>query len=100
MAATSIVPQLNPAWRGRRPHCMGSVEPKPTGLENRQWPSRSFVGSNPTPAAHRPDSAWLSRCGGFQNQLKSCCLVRLRTGLGNRLPPQAGVARFERSPLR
>jgi hypothetical protein len=28
------------------------VEPNVTGLENRQWSSRSLVGSNPTPAAH------------------------------------------------
>ena len=27
------------------------VEPNPVGLENRQWSSRSLVGSNPTPAA-------------------------------------------------
>ena len=32
-----------------------------TGLENRQWSSRSLVGSNPTPAAHRAKAAWLSR---------------------------------------
>ena len=54
MAATSIVLQLNPRGgrgKGRRRPWMGSVEPKLTGLENRQWPSRSFVGSNPTPAA-------------------------------------------------
>ena len=56
------------------------------GLENRQWPSRSFVGSNPTPAAHASDSAWLSRFGGFQNRLDARCLFRMRTGLGNRVP--------------
>ena len=29
-------------------------------VENRQWPSRSFVGSNPTPPLTDPKPAWLS----------------------------------------
>jgi len=47
--------------RGRRPSLDGSVEPKPAGLENRQWSSRSLVGSNPTPAADRAESRVVER---------------------------------------
>ena len=96
---------MTPAWRARKGAQTSTgwlCSVKPTSLEDRQWPSRSFVGSNPSPAAHPPDGSWLSRFGGLQKQLKSCCLVRLRTGLGNRLvtPGRSGTIRAQSAAMK
>ncbi len=44
-------PYANASYRYSQAVRRGGGAAERTGLENRQWPSRSFVGSNPTPAA-------------------------------------------------
>ena len=69
------------------------VEPNQRRRENRQWPSRSFVGLNPTPAAREPDTRMVSLALVMQGLLLSAeplasaairCLCTLGGAVGRR----------------